>query len=279
MSEGSVHEAGKGKDLGELAEIAPLKKLATTDTEQVFKNSEVVIDFTNPKSTLSHIEIAKKYKKPIVIGTSGFSKEEQKYIVEQGKYIPIFLGSEMSTGFTKGMTVLLHLAEETAASLDDSFDVEIVDVVHRYKKDSPSGAAKSLAASVQKGRGSLESEPYEESKNQVRKKGSVGVASVRGGQELGTHTVCFFGDEDVIELKHEVKSKDAYAAGAIEAAKWLYKRQPGIYTMKDVLNLKKRKQTPLIKTATDLGSVFYSEPYLPCSASDGDVTLFSEAPD
>lgn len=241
LSEGCVNKNGKGNDLGEIAGMQALHKIATTNAEEVFKSSDVVIDFTNPKSTLVHIELAKKYKKPLVIGTSGFSMDEQKYILEQGKYIPIFLGSEMSTGFTKGMTLLLHLAEEAATYLDDSFDAEIIDTIHRYKKDAPSGAAKSLAAAIQKGRRNNNETLYELNKNQLRKKGSVGVASVRGGQELGTHAVCFFGDDDVIELKHEAKNKDTYANGAITASLWIHNRAPGIYTMRDVLNLKKKK--------------------------------------
>lgn len=192
LSEGCVHQTGKGKDLGDIAGILPLHKTATLNAEEAFRNSDVVIDFTNTKSTIIHIELAKKYKKPIVIGTSGFSEEEQKYIVEQGKYIPIFLGSEMSTGFTKGMAVLLHLSEETARYLDDSFDTEIIDTIHRYKKDAPSGAAKSLAAAIQKGRSVCVGPPYESNKNQVRRKGSVGVASVSRGARVGNTLGLFF---------------------------------------------------------------------------------------
>lgn len=231
---GTVREGGSGhgEDLGTLAEISPLGIYAHAQPGVLFEASDVLIDFTTPESAMQHVDLAVEYQKPIVIGTTGFSDEERKVIIQKSDKVPILLASNM----TVGVALLSILVEKMTSLLDDTYDVEIIESHHRYKKDTPSGTAKSLVRAAHRGRKSedknkfvVHNEPGE------RIKGDIGISVIRGGNEVGTHSVYFYGNEETIELTHRVHNRKIFAKGAVQAAKWLYGRHPGLYRLKDVL--------------------------------------------
>jgi 4-hydroxy-tetrahydrodipicolinate reductase len=206
------------------------------DLEKVLKGADAVIDFTNPESTLNTLEYTKKYNVPIIIGTTGFSVEQKQKIKEFSKSIPIVFSPNMSVG----VNILFKLVEEVAKKIPD-YDIEIVELHHNKKKDSPSGTAAKLAevAASSIGKDINEVGVYgRHCVNDVRKKDEIGILSVRAGDILGDHTVYFVGQGERIELTHRASSRDTFAAGALKAAKWLIKQKPGFYDMTDVLNLK-----------------------------------------
>ncbi|MDR2437382.1 MAG: 4-hydroxy-tetrahydrodipicolinate reductase [Endomicrobium sp.] len=206
------------------------------DLEKILKDSDATIDFTNPESTLKNLEIVVKQKVPVVIGTTGFSDEQKKQIKEASKVIPIVFSPNMSVG----VNILFKLVEEVAKKVPD-YDIEIVELHHNKKKDSPSGTAAKLAevAASQVGRDINEIGVYgRHSIDAVRKKGEIGVLSVRAGDIVGDHTVYFAGPGERIELTHRAHSRDTFAAGAVKAAKWVASKKPGLYDMFDVLSLK-----------------------------------------
>jgi 4-hydroxy-tetrahydrodipicolinate reductase len=206
------------------------------DLEKILKDSDVIIDFTNPESTLKNLEIAVKQKVPVVIGTTGFSKEQKNKIAEAAKIIPIVLSPNMSVG----VNILFKLVAEAAKKMPD-YDIEIVELHHNKKKDSPSGTAAKLAevAASQVGRDINEICVYgRHSIDAARKKGEIGVLSVRAGDIVGDHTVYFAGPGERIELTHRAHSRDTFAAGAIRAARWVVGKKSRLYDMFDVLSLK-----------------------------------------
>jgi 4-hydroxy-tetrahydrodipicolinate reductase len=231
---GTVREggAGHGEDLGTLAGVSPLGMYAHAQAGVLFEAADVLIDFTNAESTLRHVNLAIEYQKPIVIGTTGFTDEERSQLIKKSDQTPILLASNM----TMGVALLNILVEKVARVFDESYDIEIVEAHHRHKKDTPSGTTKSLIRAAHRGRKdddknkfTVHCEPGE------REKGSVGVSVIRGGNEIGTHSVYFYGNEETLELTHRVLDRRIFAKGAVRAAKWLYGKHPGLYRLKDVL--------------------------------------------
>lgn len=231
---GIVREGGSGhgEDLGTLAGISPLGIYAHAQPGVLFEEADVLIDFTNPASTLHHVDLAVEYQKPIVIGTTGFSDEERSIIIQKSDKTPILLASNM----TLGIALLSILVEKVAAVLDDAYDIEIIEAHHRYKKDTPSGTSKSLIRAAHRGRKNEDKNKFLfHNKPGEREKGSIGVSVVRGGHEVGKHSVYFYGNEETLELTHQVHDRRIFAKGAVRASKWLYGHHPGLYRLKDVL--------------------------------------------
>ncbi len=231
---GVVREGGSGhgEDLGALAGVSSLGMYAHAQPGVLFESSDVLIDFTNSTATLKHVDLAIQYQKPIVIGTTGFSDEERRSIIQKSDQTPILLASNM----TLGIALLSVLVEKVSSILDETYDIEVIEAHHRYKQDTPSGTAKSLVRSARRGR-------KQDDKNSfvvhhqlgARNKGDVGVSVIRGGNEVGKHSVCFYGDDETIELTHSVRDRRVFSKGAVKAAKWLYGRHPGLYRLKDLL--------------------------------------------
>jgi len=204
------------------------------DLERVIRKGDVVIDFTSPQATLSHLESARRQGKPIVIGTTGFSDKEMEPIKKASGEIPVLISPNMSIG----VNLLFELVEKVAAQLE-GYDIEIVEAHHNQKKDSPSGTAKKIAeiiAGAQKldlgkagiyGRKGLTG---------PRKKDEIGIHAVRAGDIVGDHTVLFAGRSERIELVHRAHTRDAFAWGAVKAAKWISGKPCGLYSMQDVLH-------------------------------------------
>jgi len=231
---GTVREGGSGhgEDLGILAGLPPLGIYAHAQPGVLFEAADVLIDFTTPASSLYHVDLAVEYQKPIVIGTTGFTDEERSSIIQKSDKTPILLASNM----TLGVALLSILVEKVAAALDETYDIEIIEAHHRYKKDTPSGTAKSLVRSANRGRKNEDKNKFvTHNKPGEREEGSIGVSVIRGGHEIGMHSVFFYGDEETIELNHRVRDRGIFAKGAVKAAKWLYGHHPGLYRLKDVL--------------------------------------------
>jgi 4-hydroxy-tetrahydrodipicolinate reductase len=208
---------------------------SVSNLEKILKNTDALIDFTNPESALKNLEMAVKQKVPVVIGTTGFSEEQKKQIKEASKVVPIVFSPNMSVG----VNILFKLVEEVAKKVPD-YDIEIVEVHHNKKKDSPSGTAAKLAevAASSIGRDINEVGIYgRHSDTDIRKKDEIGVLSVRAGDIVGDHTVYFAGPGERIELTHRAHSRDTFAVGAVKAAKWVAGKKPGLYDMFDVLSL------------------------------------------
>lgn len=206
------------------------------DFDSPASKADVIVDFTTPASTIEHLSGAKKSKKAIVIGTTGFDAAQLEKIKEASAIIPVVLSPNMSMG----VNVLFKLAAEAAKAMP-GYDVEIVELHHNQKKDAPSGTALKLAQIIALAlKRALDKVCVYGRKGDVgaRKSEEIAVLSVRGGDIVGEHTVYFVGKGERLELTHRAQSRDTLAAGALSAAKWLSKQKPGLYDMSDVLNLK-----------------------------------------
>lgn len=231
---GTVREGGSGhgEDLGILAGLSQMGIYAHAQPGVLFEAADVLIDFTHPAAALHHVDLAIEYQKPIVIGTTGFTDEERSRIIQKSDQVPILLASNM----TMGIALLNILVEKVASILDDSYDVEVIEAHHRHKKDTPSGTSRSLIRAAHRGRKDDEKNTFVvHNEPGERKKGSVGISVIRGGNEIGTHTVAFYGDDETLELTHRVRDRRIFSQGAVRAAKWIYGRHAGLYRLKDVL--------------------------------------------
>lgn len=205
--------------------------------EEAIKRSvskhRVIIDFSTVENTLHTISIAAEHSLPVVIGTTGFSREENKIIEGYSKDIPILLSSNMSRGITALLRVLPLLVEY----LGEEYDAELVELHHKRKKDAPSGTALSLANCLAKAKGWDMNEVFCYHREGIigeRPKKEIGVQTVRGGGIAGTHTVFFLGEDEHIEITHRATSRATFARGAIYASMWLYGKEAGLYSMLDV---------------------------------------------
>jgi 4-hydroxy-tetrahydrodipicolinate reductase len=231
----SGHRAA-GRDVGELIGIGAVGVPLSTELRPLLKGCDVLIDFTYPEATLSHLCETSAEGKSMVIGTTGFADEDLALIRESSKRVANLLAPNMSVG----VNVLLQILPEVARALGDDFDVEIVEAHHHFKKDAPSGTAakfaeviaralqRDLAASMVHGRQGMVGE---------RATKEIGIHAVRGGDIVGDHTVMFCGTGERIELTHRASSRDTFGKGAIRAAKWIVGQKPSLYSMLDLLGL------------------------------------------
>ena len=205
------------------------------NTEIAFKKTDVIIDFTIPKCTLEMLKIAAKLKKRVVIGTTGFTKKEEKLIKKYSKKIPILKAGNMSLG----VNLLMYLTEIASKSLNGSYLTKVFEVHHKHKKDYPSGTALML------GRGIANGKSKDFNKLIGKKflnKGSfpygkkINFNSIRKGEIIGEHEVKFSSGKEIISLNHEAFDRELYSDGALTAAKWLFSKKPGLYSMRDLLN-------------------------------------------
>ena len=199
--------------------------------------ADVVIDFSFHNVTLGVAELCAKNKKSIVIGTTGHSAEEKAGIVALKAQIPMVI----ATNFSTGVNTLFWLTRKAAEILGPNFDLEVVEMHHRLKKDAPSGTANTLLeilADVRKLR--LEEALRHGRKGIVgeRTQSEIGIHAIRGGDVVGDHTVIFANNGERVELTHKASSRDTFANGALRAAQWLVKQKAGLYDMQDVLGLK-----------------------------------------
>ena len=207
------------------------------NTENAFKNANIIIDFTIPKCTLEVLKIASKLRKKVVIGTTGFSKKEENLIKKYSKKIPILKAGNMSLG----INLLMYLTEIAAKSLGDNFLSKVFEVHHKHKKDHPSGTALMLGKGIAVGKNKdfykLLGKKYFNKKSFPYSK-KINFNSIRKGEIVGEHEINFSSGKEVITLNHEAFDRALYSEGALTAAKWLMSKKPGLYSMRNVLNFK-----------------------------------------
>lgn len=197
---------------------------------------DILIDFTNPQSTLKNLQICEKYKKNIVIGTTGFKKQEYNIIKEHSKKISIVL----SSNFSIGINLIFKLLKYTSKILNDSYDVEILESHHRNKIDSPSGTALSIGKIIAKNKKwNFEKCSIYRKKEitNIRKKNQIGFSIIRGGNIIGKHKIMFLGSEENIIISHQANSRNTFSDGAIKAAIWLKNKKKGLFNMKHILKI------------------------------------------
>jgi len=208
----------------------PVGKLKIGSDPAVLSRADVLIDFTRPDGTLTHL----RHAKAMVIGTTGFSDAQRKSIAEAAKRMPIV----MAANFAVGVNAAYRLAETAAQILGDAYDVEIVEAHHRHKVDAPSGTALKLGeivAAVFKKKAFVFGRKGDTGERPVKQ---IAFHSIRGGDIVGEHTVIFAGAGERVEVTVRSQSRATYAAGALRAAKWLQGKPAGLYDMTDVLGLK-----------------------------------------
>lgn len=230
-------EAKAHKALG--TEVIPKVKV-TDNLEKIIDRAGVVIDFTNPQVSLENLEIASKFNKAMVIGTTGHTEQEKKLVIEKAKTIPFLMAPNMSLG----VNLLFKLVDSVARSLK-SYDVEIIEAHHNRKKDAPSGTAAKLGETIAQALNlNLKEAGVYGRKGMVgpRKPQEIGMHAVRAGDIVGEHTIIFAGMGERLELTHRAHSRDCFARGAVEAAKWIIRQPPGFYDMQDFLGLKGSKK-------------------------------------
>ena len=207
------------------------------NSKNAFKNSNVIIDFTVPKCTLEVLKIASKLKKRVVIGTTGFSKKEEKLIKKYSKKIPILKAGNMSLG----VNLLVYLTEITSKSLGNNFLSKVYEVHHKHKKDHPSGTALMLGKGVALGRNKdlnkIIGKKYLNKRTFPYSK-KINFNSIRKGKVVGEHEIKFSSGKEIVTLNHESFDRALYSEGALAAAKWLINKKPGLYSMRNVLNFK-----------------------------------------
>ena len=215
-----------------------LKKVSgiklSLNTEEVFKKANLIIDFTVPKCTFEVLKVASKLKKRVVIGTTGFSKKEENLIKKYSKKIPILKAGNMSLG----INLLVYLAEIASRSLGNNFLSKVLEIHHKHKKDHPSGTALMLGKGIADGK---KKDFYKlMGKKYLNKKffpygRKINFNSIRRGEIIGEHEVKFSSRKEVITLNHEAFDRTLYSEGSLIAAKWLMKKKPGLYSMRDLL--------------------------------------------
>lgn len=209
--------------------------LVTRDLNAFLHACDVVIDFSLPEACESMLEAAIMSPKPLVIGTTGLSQHQLNLLEEASKSMPVLYATNMSLG-----VALLNKLVYQASNALKGFDIEIVEMHHRHKKDAPSGTALTLAHSAAKGRDlDLDSVRVSGRDGNIgaRSKDEIAVMALRGGDIVGRHTVGFYNDGEFIELNHTATSRNTFSKGAIRAAQWLVKKEAGLYSISDCLEL------------------------------------------
>lgn len=225
-----------GVDAGELAGVGKLGlPLGVTGSNSI-NNADIWVDFTMPEAMLAHLQLALAAKKAMVIGVTGLTDAQYQQVQQAAKHIPIVWAPNMSVG----VNLLLHLVQTAAKVMGQSADIEIIEAHHRFKKDAPSGTAMAIGASIAK---ALERDLAKvavygrEGITGEREPQTIGFATVRGGDIIGDHTALFADLGERLEITHKASSRNTFAQGALRAALWLQNKQPGLYSMQQVLGL------------------------------------------
>jgi len=224
-----------GKKISEVTNL-DVNLIVTNRAELIFRNADVVVDFTTPISTLSNAKLANTTKTGLVIGTTGMNNAQKNKIKSFSKKTPILMSSNMSLG----VNLLFDLVRQAAALLGGSdYDIEIAETHHKHKIDAPSGTALSLGMYVAEGRKIkldkvkiLDRTKY----LKKRKDGDIGFSVIRGGEIAGEHTVSFIGKDDRIDLLHKAHNRKIFVSGALKAAIFLSKKKSGFFDMSSLIN-------------------------------------------
>jgi len=207
------------------------------NTDQAFKSTDVIVDFTVPKCTLEILKIASRLKKRVVIGTTGFNQSQEIIIKKYSKKIPILKAGNMSLG----VNLLMYLTEIASGSLGDNYLSKVFEIHHKHKKDYPSGTALMLGKGIADGKNkniyNLIGKKFLNKKSFPFGK-KINFNSIRKGEIIGEHEVTFSSGKEIISLNHEAFDRALYSDGALTAAKWLKNKRAGLYSMRDLLNFK-----------------------------------------
>jgi 4-hydroxy-tetrahydrodipicolinate reductase len=225
-----------GQDIGAVAGLDPLGVTITDDPLPLFAHIDGVLDFTSPASTVAFAGLAAQARIVHVIGTTGFSDDDLVKLNAAARHATIVKAGNMSMG----VNLLAALTERVAATLGPEFDVEILEMHHRHKRDAPSGTSLMLGAAAAKGRDvslAQKSVTTRDGDTGPRRDGDIGFAALRGGDVVGEHSVIFAGPGERIELAHIASDRGIFANGAVKAALWGRGKPPGLYSMADVLGL------------------------------------------
>lgn len=225
-----------GVDAGELAGCGKLGLSLSETSISAVEQADVWVDFTMPEAMLAQLELAVQAKKAMVIGVTGLSDEQYAKVQAASKQIPVVWAPNMSVG----VNLLLHLVQTAAKVMGQTADIEIIEAHHRFKKDAPSGTALAIGNSIAKaiGRDLNQCAVYgREGMTGEREQQTIGFATVRGGDIIGDHTALFADLGERLEISHKASSRSTFAQGALRAALWLQNKQPGLYSMQQVLGL------------------------------------------
>jgi len=210
--------------------------LVTDDSAELFRLSDVVIDFTLPGATAGHAALAASHGTALLVGVTGLGEAERAALDAAASKTAVLVAANTSLG----VVLMQSLVRRAAASLGEDWDIEIVETHHRHKVDAPSGTAWALGLAAAEGRGvdlDAMAERGRDGHTGPRRAGAIGFASLRGGDVVGEHTVLFAGASERIELTHKAIDRRIFAVGAVRAARWLVGKPPGSYRMVDVLGL------------------------------------------
>ncbi len=227
----------QGVDVGELAGVGTLGVTLGADLAAVSQQFDVLIDFSTPAATLQHAALCAEQGLGLVVGTTGFSAEERAQLEAYGQRIPLCIAANFSTG----VNLCLKLLDTAAKVMGNDADIEIYEAHHRHKVDAPSGTAlrmgEVVAAALDR---DLATEAIygREGLTGARERSKIGFATARGGDVVGDHTVMFLADGERVEITHKASSRQSFSRGAVRAALWLARQQPGLYDMQDVLDLR-----------------------------------------
>ncbi|MFH1045678.1 MAG: 4-hydroxy-tetrahydrodipicolinate reductase [Candidatus Omnitrophota bacterium] len=210
-----------GKSLADLLAVSRLSVRIQSEPE-VIKDVDVLIEFSSTAATMAHLVLALKYKKAMVIGTTGFNHQQVQDIERAATKLPIVFSPNMSLG----VNLLFHLAREAAQGLGKEYEVRISEAHHVHKKDAPSGTAKRLAEIIKESRA---------------KSPEIPIDSIREGEIVGDHSIFFESAQDSVTLTHHAKTRDILAQGALEAARFVAKQPAGLYGMQNVIEYMKRQ--------------------------------------
>ena len=221
-------------DAGEVAGVGKLNVAMSNELNAT--DVDVMVDFTLPDALATNLEWCKLHQKPLVVGTTGLSTQQQALINDASQHIPVLWSANMSVG----VNLLLDLVRQAAKVMGDTADIEIIETHHRHKVDAPSGTAVVLGEAVADALNrdlSVDVVYGREGYTGVRQQNTIGFSTVRGGDVVGDHTVLFADEGERMELTHKASSRLTFANGALRAAKWLKSRPKGLYSMRDVLGL------------------------------------------
>lgn len=236
---GTEHKehAELGSDLGSVLGVKNLGLSLTAELEPLFAQADAVIDFTIPSASLEHAKLAAQSRITHIIGTTGFTAEQEEDIIRAAHHAVVVKSGNMSLG----VNLLAALVEKTARMLDEDFDIEVLEMHHRHKIDAPSGTALMLANAAAHGRNKGPQDEWRDPPRDgitgARQRGKIGMAALRGGSVVGDHEVLFASDEEIITLAHRAQNRSLFARGALRAALWGQGKKPGLYNMRDVLEL------------------------------------------
>ncbi|OPY84036.1 MAG: 4-hydroxy-tetrahydrodipicolinate reductase [Syntrophus sp. PtaU1.Bin208] len=226
-----------GRDVGEILGLGKKGIVVENDFSACIPKGDVTIDFTSHSASVQNLKIAAQHRRPMVIGSTGFSPEELEEIRGLAQSVPCVLAPNMSVG----VNVLFKILKIVAEILGDDYDVEILEAHHHLKKDAPSGTAMKMAQIIAEALGrDLDEVGVYERKGLIgeRPRKEIGIQTLRAGDIVGEHTILFGAVGERLELIHRAHSRDNFAKGAIRAAKWVVDQQPGLYDMQDVLGLR-----------------------------------------